>query len=32
VQLFAAAAQRLVTALVGAGAEAVDRHAEGIHA
>src|SRR5204862_5647049 len=32
VQLFAAAAQRLVTALVRAGAEAVGRHAEGVHA
>src|SRR4029077_17973727 len=32
VQLFAAAAQRLVLALVGAGAEAVGRHAKGVHA
>ena len=32
VQLFAAAAERLVTALVGAGAEAVGRHAKSVHA
>ena len=32
VQLFAAAAQRVVEALVGSGAEAVRRHAEGVHA
>src|SRR4029079_16214593 len=32
VQLFATAAERLVTALVGAGAEAVGRHAKGVHA
>ena len=31
-QLFAAAAERLVTALVGAGAEAVGRHAKSVHA
>src|SRR3984893_18546196 len=31
VQLFAAATQRLVTALVGAGAEAVGRHGKGAH-
>src|SRR4051812_35423934 len=32
VQLLAATAERLVEALVGAGAEAVGRHAEGVHA
>src|SRR3954452_11925807 len=32
VQLFAAAAERLVTALVGAGAEAVGRHGKSVHA
>jgi hypothetical protein len=32
VQLFAAAAERLVTALVGAGAEAVGRHGKCVHA
>src|SRR4029453_14200502 len=32
VQLFAAAAQRLVTVLVGAGAKAIGRHAKGVHA
>src|SRR6476619_4797238 len=32
VQLFAAAAQRLITALVWAGAKAVGRHGKGVHA
>src|SRR5215208_6959878 len=32
VQLFAAAAERLLTALVGAGAEAVGRHGKRVHA
>src|SRR5262245_36771150 len=32
VQLFTAAAERMVTVLVRAGAEAVGRHAEGVHA
>src|SRR5688572_7644708 len=32
VQLFGAAAERLVTALVGAGAEAVGRHGKSVHA
>jgi hypothetical protein len=32
VQPLAASAQRLVMALVGAGAEAVGRHTEGVHA